>query len=91
MSEYIKKSDVRHLLLHQDREAALAQLDELEGLDPALTKSVELLDMNYKTAEQMEYVRNPISFALYCTWKTVDGKWGISPIDEMKGDRNGDH
>lgn len=87
MSEYIKKSDVRHLLLHNDREAALAKLDELEGLDPALTKAVELLDMNYRAAEQMEYVRNPLAFALYCTWKTVDGKWGISQIDEMKGDR----
>lgn len=33
MSEYIKKSDVRHLLLHNDREAAIAQLDELESVD----------------------------------------------------------
>ena len=65
MSDYIKKSDVRHLLLHNDREAALAQLDELEGTDPALTKAVELLNMNYRTAEQMEYVRNPLAFALY--------------------------
>ena len=40
MSDYIKKSDVRRLLLHNDREAALAQLDELEGLDPALVPVV---------------------------------------------------
>lgn len=33
MSDYIKKSDVRHLLLHNDREAAIAQLDELEAVD----------------------------------------------------------
>ena len=33
MSDYIKKSDVRHLLLHNDREAAIAQLDELESVD----------------------------------------------------------
>lgn len=42
MSEYIKKSDVRHLLLHNTGDAAIAALDELEGLDPALTKAVEL-------------------------------------------------
>ena len=33
MSDYIKKNDVRHLLLHNDREAALAKLDELESID----------------------------------------------------------
>ena len=33
MSDYIKKNDVRHLLLHNDREAAIAQLDELESVD----------------------------------------------------------
>ena len=33
MSDYIKKSDVRKLLLHNDREAALAKLDELESID----------------------------------------------------------
>lgn len=33
MSEYIKKTDVRHLLLHNEREAALAKLDELESVD----------------------------------------------------------
>ena len=33
MSDYIKKNDVRRLLLHNDREAALAKLDELEAVD----------------------------------------------------------
>ena len=81
MSEYIKKSDVRRLLLHNDREAALAQLDELEGLDPELTKAVELLQMNYQCAKQMEYVQRPLPFALYATWKEFDGKWGVSRCD----------
>ncbi len=72
MSEYIKKSDVRNLLLHKDREAALAQLDELEGLDPALTKAVELLNSEYRTAKNMEYIFSPVCFALYSTWKKAD-------------------
>lgn len=55
--------------------------------DPELAKAVELLQMNYQCAKQMGYVQRPLPFALYCTWKTVDGKWGVSPIDEMKGDR----
>ena len=33
MIEYIKKSDVRHLLLHNTGDAALAKLDELESVD----------------------------------------------------------
>ena len=72
MSDYIKKSEVRHLLLHNDREAALAKLDELEGLDPELTKAVELLNSEYQTAKNMEYIISPVAFALYSTWKKVD-------------------
>ena len=77
-SDYVKRSDVRRLLLHNTGDAAIAALDELEGLDPELTKAVELLQMNYQCAKQMEYVQRPLPFALYATWKEFDGKCGVS-------------
>lgn len=38
-----------------------------------LEKAIELLCAEYEKAMNLEYVRNPLAFALYHTWKKVDG------------------
>ena len=35
-------------------------------------KIVNLLEANYERAQKLEYVRNPLAWALYQTWKEVD-------------------
>ena len=37
-----------------------------------LEKAVNLLVAEYERALQLEYVRNPIAFALYHVWKMAD-------------------
>lgn len=42
-----------------------------------LEKAIELLKEEYECAKKMVWVCNPLAFALYQTWKQVDGKWGV--------------
>lgn len=78
MSDYILRSDARRAVLHHEGDAAIAALDLIPGTDPVLTKVIKMLQEKYDCAKQMEYVRNPIAFALYATWKEFDGKCGVS-------------
>lgn len=39
-----------------------------------LGKAVELLIDEYERAQGMEFVRNPIAYALYQVWKKADGE-----------------
>lgn len=85
MSEYVKKSDVRHLLLHNDREAALAQLDELEAVD--------LVPFRY--ARKIRIFSDPWTDKLFTTCSACDEKirkkdkfcWNCGrKFDEEKGE-----
>jgi hypothetical protein len=42
-----------------------------------LKKAIELLEAEYERAKKLEYVHNPLAWALYQVWKKVD---------EMKGE-----
>lgn len=76
MSDYIKKSDVRHLLLHKDRDAALAQLDELEAVDAVPVVHGQFVKNEtgvnrHCTAcgaylEDREYENHTVRFCYYC-------------------------
>lgn len=35
-------------------------------------KAIKELHLEYKKAKQLEYVRNPLAFALHKVWKTAD-------------------
>ena len=41
---------------------------------PELRKAVELLCKKYEKAKQNPVVRDPLAYALYQTWKAVDGR-----------------
>lgn len=40
-----------------------------------LKKAIKLLEVHYEVAKKLEWVHNPVAYALYQTWKMVDGKW----------------
>lgn len=37
-----------------------------------LEDAIKLLEKEYERAQSMEYVKNPIAWALYQTWKKAD-------------------
>ena len=37
-----------------------------------LKKAIELLESEYERAKKLEYVRNPLAWALYQVWKKAD-------------------
>lgn len=39
-----------------------------------LEKAKELLDEEYERARRLEYVHNPLAYALYQVWKKADEK-----------------
>lgn len=39
-----------------------------------LEQAKELLDEEYERAKRLDYVKNPLAFALYHVWKKVDKK-----------------
>lgn len=41
-----------------------------------LETAIKLLKVHYEVAKKLDYVRNPVAFALYQTWKMADKKWG---------------
>ena len=40
----------------------------------SLAKAINMLQDNYERAQRLSYVRKPISYALYETWKYFDSK-----------------
>lgn len=37
-----------------------------------IEKAKELIDAEYERAKKLEYVNNPVAFALYSVWKMAD-------------------
>lgn len=37
-----------------------------------LEKAIKLLEEQYERAKKLEYVENPLAWALYQVWRTVD-------------------
>ncbi len=46
-----------------------------------LENAKELLDEEYEKAKKLEYVQNPLAFALYQVWKKVDTKNALQQTD----------
>lgn len=40
---------------------------------PELRKAVKLLEKNYERGLNSEFVRDPVAWALYQTWRQMDG------------------
>ena len=60
MIGYIKDKDV------------YALFDELHVGDRAWKKAMSILDKKYAEAKKMPFVRDPLAWALYHTWKEFD-------------------
>ena len=41
-----------------------------------LETAIKLLKVHYETAKKLEWVHNPVAFALYQTWRMADKKYG---------------
>lgn len=41
-----------------------------------LEEAIKLLEGYYKIAKRLEWVHNPVAYALYQTWKMAQEKWG---------------
>lgn len=54
-----------------------------------IEQAKKLLDEEYERAQRLEYVRNPLAYALYQVWKKADGEKGSSIIVNNYG--NGKH
>lgn len=37
-----------------------------------IERAKKLLDKEYERAKTLEYIRNPLAYALYTVWKTAD-------------------
>lgn len=86
MAEYVTKEQVVDWFRpygHMDEsipyEIMVSDLRGMPAADvapvrPELRKAVELLHKNYEKALNSSYVRNPIAWALYHTWRETDEK-----------------
>lgn len=50
------------------------QIAEAKAIEPELYKAFKLLIEEYEIALRSPLVNNPLAFALYQTWKEVDGR-----------------
>lgn len=39
-----------------------------------INKAIQMLEAEYEKAKQLEYVKNPLAYALYRVWKVADKK-----------------
>ena len=44
--------------------------------DKRLNKAIEELKVQYEKAQKLKWVKNPLEYALYQTWKIFDGRVG---------------
>lgn len=42
--------------------------------DKKIEKAIRLLESEYERALKLDYIRNPLAYALYQVWKKVEGK-----------------
>lgn len=78
MIGYIKDKDV--YALFDERGTArlhVGDIDRLERVcfpaeDRAWKKAMSILDKKYAEAKKMPFVRDPLAWALYHTWKELD-------------------
>ena len=57
-------------------EEAVGRLYKRATAPISLEKAIELLKKEYDKAEGMDFIYNPIAYALYQVWKIADGRKG---------------
>ena len=53
---------------------AAPTVDAVEVSDKRIEKVVKLIESEYERALKLEYIRNPLAYALYQVWKKIEGK-----------------
>lgn len=56
----------------------IAEIWDRYGYQPTpneLVKAIKILTKNYARGHQLVFVRNPLAWSLYQTWKQFDGEW----------------
>lgn len=90
MDEYIKKEKIFKMLdPHKSGDAVVGSVllavrkavenlpaDNVVEVAPGLRNTVKMLCKEYEKAKQTSYVRDPLAYALYQTWRHVDGRRG---------------
>ena len=79
MADYIDRKLAKRLFANDHDYGLAKRLDEVHAADvvevlPELRKTVELLHNEYEKAKQLDFVYDPIAYAVYQTWKAVDGR-----------------
>lgn len=64
--ECSKKHDLR------SRRHTCSKAKAEKGADMTLTKALNMIEKEYERAKGLEYVRNPLAYALYKVWKVAD-------------------
>ena len=81
MIGYIKETDVYSLFVERGAHLHIRDIDRLERTylpaelhigDRAWKKAMSILDKKYAEAKKMPFVRDPLAWALYHTWKEFD-------------------
>lgn len=49
-------------------------VDAVKVSDKRIEKVIRLIESEYERALKLEYIRNPLAFALYRVWKKIDGE-----------------
>lgn len=68
----IKTDDKKHYLAAQNFARSLIGHEKPCEMHE-LRKAVKLLGKNYERGLNSDYVRNPVAWAMYQTWKEMDG------------------
>lgn len=61
---------------------ALRQLEKIKEIGfcgkivdkSGISDAVKMIEEEYKKAKKLDYVKNPLAFALYAVWKKIDKK-----------------
>ena len=57
-------------------EEAVSRLNKRVKNSMSLEKAIKLLETEYEKAKRLDFVINPIAYALYQVWKIADGRKG---------------
>lgn len=81
MAEYVDKKHIYDLFEGTNGIVRLhvAEVDNLPAADvapvvPELRKVVELLHEEYERSKKLDFVYDPLAYAVYQVWKAVDGR-----------------
>lgn len=65
-TECSRKSDLRR------KRHTCPKAKEQKGADMTLAKALNMVEKEYERAKNLQYVRNPLAYALHKVWKEAD-------------------